>query len=62
MTNHMLIPVVLMVKTGARIAVSNRDSTAHTASSDDATSLDTGSLDPGSSIAITLITTDRVTY
>jgi len=56
------LPGTLTVKKGARITVSNRDSTAHTATSDDGSSFDTGSIDPGSSGTITLNTTGRVTY
>jgi plastocyanin len=60
--NFKFLPGTITVKKGARITVSNRDSTAHTATSDDGSSFDTGSIDPGSSSTITLNTTGRVTY
>jgi plastocyanin len=60
--NFTFEPRTITVKTGARITVSNRDSTAHTASSDDGSSFDTGSIAPGSSSTITLKRTGRVTY
>jgi plastocyanin len=60
--NFSFMPRTLTVKKGARITISNRDSTAHTATSDDGRSFDTGSIDPGSSSTITLNTTGRVTY
>jgi plastocyanin len=60
--NFTFEPGTITVKTGARITVSNRDSTAHTATSDDGSSFDTGSIEPGSSSTITLNRTGRVTY
>jgi plastocyanin len=60
--NFTFEPGTITVKTGARITVSNRDSTAHTATSDDGSSFDTRSIDPGSSSTITLNRTGRVTY
>jgi plastocyanin len=60
--NFTFEPRTITVKTGARITVSNRDSTAHTASSDDGSSFETGSIAPGSSRTITLKRTGRVTY
>jgi plastocyanin len=60
--NFTFEPGTITVKTGARIMVSNRDSTAHTATSDAGSSFDTRSIDPGSSSTITLNRTGRVTY
>jgi plastocyanin len=60
--NFSFMPRRLTVKKGARITISNRDTTAHTATSDDGSSFDTGSIDPGSSSTITLNTAGRVTY
>jgi plastocyanin len=47
-------PATLTVKRGARVTVTNDDSTAHTATADDGNSFDTGSLDPGASQAISV--------
>jgi plastocyanin len=47
-------PASLTVKSGAKVTVTNDDSTAHTATADDGNSFDTGTLDPGSSQAISV--------
>jgi plastocyanin len=47
-------PASLTVKGGAAVAVTNDDSTAHTATADDGSSFDTGPLDPGSSQTISV--------
>ena len=44
----------LTVKPGAKVTVTNNDSTAHTATADDGNSFDTGPLDPGSSQTISV--------
>jgi plastocyanin len=46
-------PATLNVKTGAKVTVTNSDSTTHTATADGG-AFDTGDLDPGSSKTITL--------
>ena len=47
-------PTSLTVKRGAKVTVTNDDSTAHTATADDGNSFDTGTLDPGSSQTISV--------
>jgi plastocyanin len=47
-------PASLTVKSGAKVVVTNDDSTAHTATADDGNSFDTGTLDSGSSQTISL--------
>jgi len=47
-------PATLTVKSGDGIAVTNDDSTAHTATADDGKAFDTGALDPGATQTITL--------
>ena len=47
-------PARLTVKSGAKITISNDDSTAHTATANDGKSFDTEPLDPGSSKTISL--------
>ena len=47
-------PASLTVKSGAKVTVTNDDSTAHTATADDGNSFDTGTLDPGSSQTISV--------
>ena len=42
-------PATLTVKHGTKVPVTNEDSTAHTATADDGTTFDTGTLDPKSS-------------
>ena len=60
--NFKFLPGTITVKAGSRIAISNRDSTAHTVTSDDGSSFDTGDVNPGSSTTITLNRTGRITY
>lgn len=60
--NFSFMPRTITVKKGARITISNRDSTAHTATSDDGSSFDTGGIDPGSSSTVTLGKTGRFPY
>ena len=47
-------PASVTVKTGAKVTITNNDSTAHTATADDGNSSDTGPLDPGSSQTISV--------
>ena len=54
-------PASLTVKSGARITVTNGDSTAHTATADDG-AFDTGNVDPGSSKTITVGKPGNYTY
>ena len=42
------------MKRGAKVTVTNDDSTAHTATADDGNTFDTGTLDPGSSQTISV--------
>jgi plastocyanin len=53
-SNFAFTPATVTVKRGARVTVSNDDSTAHTATADDGHSFDTGSLDPGASQTVVL--------
>jgi plastocyanin len=48
------MPGSLTVRRGARTAVTNRDSTAHTATADDGRTFDTGNIDPGTAATVTL--------
>lgn len=50
--NFSFQPATLTVKRGTRVTVTNRDSTAHTATADDGHSFDTGNVDPGASKTI----------
>lgn len=54
-------PATLNVKHGAKVTVTNSDSTTHTATADDG-AFDTGDLDPGSSKTITLSKAGRYAY
>jgi len=47
-------PASVTVKSGAKVTITNDDSTAHTATADDGASFDTGTLDPGSSQAVSV--------
>ena len=47
-------PASLAVKSGAKVTVTNDDSTAHTATANDGDSFDTGALDAGSSQTISV--------
>jgi plastocyanin len=60
--NFKFLPGTITVKAGSRIAISNRDSTAHTVTSDDGSSFDTGDVNPGSSTTITVNGTGRIPY
>ena len=53
-SNFEFIPASLTVSPGVRITVTNRDTTAHTATADDGRSFDTGNIDPGSAATFTL--------
>jgi plastocyanin len=53
-SNFKFTPASLTVSPGARIRVTNRDTTAHTATADDGRSFDTGDIDPGSAATIAL--------
>ena len=56
------VPASLTVKSGAKVTVTNDDSTAHTATANDGTSFDTGNLDPGSSKTISVSKPGRYAY
>jgi plastocyanin len=47
-------PASVTVKQGTRVTVTNEDSTAHTATADDGSSFDTGTLDHGASKTISV--------
>ena len=51
--NFKFAPATLNVKAGAKVTVTNNDSTTHTATADGG-AFDTGDLDPGASKTITL--------
>ena len=53
-SNFKFAPASLTVKSGAKVTVTNEDSTAHTATADDGNSFDTGPLDQGSSQTISV--------
>jgi plastocyanin len=52
--NFKFMPPSLTVSSGTRISISNKDSTAHTVTADDAHTFDTGDVNPGSSTTITV--------
>jgi plastocyanin len=54
-------PATLTVKQGAKVTITNSDTTTHTATAD-AGAFDTGDLDPGSSKTITLSKAGRYAY
>jgi plastocyanin len=60
--NFKFAPSALVVKRGAQIVVTNRDSTAHTATADDGRSFDTGDIAPGASGMVRLPNPGRYTY
>lgn len=60
--NFAFSPGTLTVHGGARVTVSNDDSTAHTATSDDGHSFDTGTIDAGSSSTVTAPKPGRYAY
>jgi plastocyanin len=53
-SNFKFSPGTITVKSGTKVTVANKDSTAHTATSDDGSSFSTGDIDPGSSKTITV--------
>lgn len=55
-------PGALTVRRGARITVTNHDTTAHTATADNGNSFDTGNIDPGSSATFTLSEVGTYSY
>lgn len=55
-------PPSLTVKSGAKVTITNDDSTAHTATADDGNSFDTGTLDQGSSQTISVNTPGSYAY
>jgi plastocyanin len=59
--NFKFTPASLTVSQGARITVTNRDSTAHTMTADNG-SFDTGDIDPSSSATITLSKPGTIKY
>jgi plastocyanin len=61
-SNFKFSPGTLTVKSGAKVTVANNDSTAHTATSDDGSTFDTGDIDPGSSKTITLSKAGTIKY
>jgi plastocyanin len=61
-SNFKFSPGTLTVKSGAKVTVTNNDSTAHTATSDDGSSFDTGDINPGSAKTITLSKAGTVKY
>jgi plastocyanin len=58
--NFKFAPASLTVKSGAKVGVTNDDSTPHTATADDGHSFDTGTLNQGSSKTISV--TKPVSY
>jgi plastocyanin len=59
--NFKFNPATIKVDTGARVTVSNKDSTAHTATADGG-SFDTKNIDPGGSKTISLTKAGRFAY
>ena len=53
-SNFKFVPASVTVKSGAGVAVTNQDSTAHTATADDGHSFDTGDLAQGASQTISV--------
>jgi plastocyanin len=53
-SNFKFAPASVTVSRNTRISVTNHDSTAHTATSDDGQSFDTGNIDPNASATVTL--------
>jgi plastocyanin len=60
--NFKFTPATVTVAHGARVTVTNADSTAHTATADSGNSFDTGNIDPGSSKTITVAKAGRYAY
>jgi plastocyanin len=61
-SNFKFSPGTITVKSGTKVAVTNNDSTAHTATSDDGSSFNTGDIDPGSSKTITVSKAGSFSY
>jgi plastocyanin len=59
--NFKFVPATIRVDVGARVTVSNKDSTAHTATAD-AGGFDTDDIDPGESKTVTLTKAGRFAY
>ena len=60
-SNFAFVPATVPVKSGAKVTVTNNDTTAHTATADDG-SFDTGTLDRGASKTITVGKSGTVAY
>jgi plastocyanin len=61
-SNFKFSPGTVTVKSGTKVTVANNDGTAHTATSDDGSTFDTGDIDPGSSKTVTLSKAGTVKY
>jgi plastocyanin len=61
-SNFKFAPASVTVSRGARITVTNHDTTAHTATADDGHSFDTGNIDAGSSATLTMSKTGTYRY
>jgi plastocyanin len=61
-SNFMFKPASVTVSRGARITVTNHDTTAHTATADNGKSFDTGDIDPSASATVTLSKTGTYKY
>jgi plastocyanin len=61
-SNFKFVPAKVTVGHGTGFSVTNRDSTAHTATADDGHSFDTGNLDPSSSKTITVAKAGNYPY
>jgi plastocyanin len=60
--NFAFSPATLTVGEGARLTVTNDDSTTHTFTADDGHSFDTGSIDPGSAGTVSAPESGRYAY
>ena len=61
-SNFKFVPATITVKQGAQLTVTNKDSTAHTATADSGGAFDTGDINPGSSKTVTLSKAGRFAY